>query len=362
MCADVCIHDTGDGNPHAHILLTMRPINLDGTWGTRHRKEYILDGNGNKIYDPKKKTYKCRRVSSTDWDEQTKAEEWRKDWADSVNRSLKKYNIEKEIDHRSYVRQGKEQIPTIHLGSEAFQMEKRGIRTMRGDINRDIEVNNKKLRQLNARIKKVKSELYALPLLAAPSMIDIAKNVQDWNKLKTNRQKVKNLQDFVDNVDFLIENGINDMDELADKAESMCNESRNLSSEIKITDRRLDTLSLHLHHYSIWEKYKKLSKQYNELAPKNRDTFYAKHKTELDAYKKSIDYLKAHLNGRTTIPIKKWESEYKELTAKRYSLCDKYYDLRSEIKSVEQLKRGALNLIKAEEIERKPQRKRDFER
>ena len=138
---------------------------------------------------------------------------------------------------------------------------------------------------------------------------------------------------------------------------------RNGRSEIKITDRRLDTLSLHLHHSSIWEKYKKLSKQYNELAPKNRDNFYAKHKNELDAYKKSTDYLREHLNGRTTIPIKKWKSEYKELTAKRYSLCDKYYDLRGEIKSVEQLKRGALNLIKDDEMERtrKPQRRFDLE-
>ena len=33
MCADVCIHDTGKGNPHAHVMLTMRPINDNGTWG-----------------------------------------------------------------------------------------------------------------------------------------------------------------------------------------------------------------------------------------------------------------------------------------------------------------------------------------
>ena len=25
MCADFSIHDKGDGNPHAHIMLTMRP-------------------------------------------------------------------------------------------------------------------------------------------------------------------------------------------------------------------------------------------------------------------------------------------------------------------------------------------------
>ena len=43
MCADIAIHDKKDGNPHAHILLTMRPIEQDGTWGAKSKKEYILD-------------------------------------------------------------------------------------------------------------------------------------------------------------------------------------------------------------------------------------------------------------------------------------------------------------------------------
>ena len=53
MCADVCLHDTGGGNPHAHIMLTMRPIDERGEWGAKQKKEYILDRDGNKIYDPK---------------------------------------------------------------------------------------------------------------------------------------------------------------------------------------------------------------------------------------------------------------------------------------------------------------------
>ena len=59
MCADVCLHDKNDGNPHAHILLTMRPIEQDGAWGAKQKKEYVLDRDGNKIYDPKKRQYKC---------------------------------------------------------------------------------------------------------------------------------------------------------------------------------------------------------------------------------------------------------------------------------------------------------------
>ena len=53
MCADFAIHDTGGGNPHAHIMLTMRPIEQGGAWGAKQKKEYILDPQGKKIYDPK---------------------------------------------------------------------------------------------------------------------------------------------------------------------------------------------------------------------------------------------------------------------------------------------------------------------
>jgi ATP-dependent exoDNAse (exonuclease V) alpha subunit len=41
MCADIAIHDTGGGNPHAHVMLTMRPIEIDGKWG---QKSYSEDG------------------------------------------------------------------------------------------------------------------------------------------------------------------------------------------------------------------------------------------------------------------------------------------------------------------------------
>ena len=159
MCADVCLHDTGGGNPHAHIMLTMRPFDERGEWGAKQKKEYILDRDGNKIYDPKKRQYKCKSIPATDWNEQTKAEEWRAAWAELCNQCLEQYGHAERIDHRSYERQGIDQIPTVHLGVAASTMEKRGIRTERGDLNREIEVTNQRLRQLKAHISKLQNWL-----------------------------------------------------------------------------------------------------------------------------------------------------------------------------------------------------------
>ncbi|MDR2074295.1 MAG: MobA/MobL family protein [Oscillospiraceae bacterium] len=115
MCADLCFHDTGKGNPHAHILLTMRPIEQsDGSWDAKQRKQYILDERGEKIYDSPKRTYKCKSVPTVDWNEHTKAEEWRKVWAAYCNSALRVNGHNEVVDWRSYVWQGVEQIPTVH--------------------------------------------------------------------------------------------------------------------------------------------------------------------------------------------------------------------------------------------------------
>ena len=159
MCADIAIHNSKDGNPHAHIMLTMRPFNEDKTWGDKQKKVYIPDKHGNKIYDPVKRQYKCNKIQTTDWNERHKAEEWREAWTDITNRYLEELNLPERIDHRSYKRQGKSQIPTIHLGVSAYQMEKRGIRTELGDINRAIEISNRKLRQIEEQLNELQGWL-----------------------------------------------------------------------------------------------------------------------------------------------------------------------------------------------------------
>ena len=142
MVADIALHDKGDGNPHAHIMLTMRPFEEDGSWGDKQKKEYILDKNGNKQYDAKKKTYKCKTVKTTDWDSTETLEKWRENWAKIANKHLERAGHEQRIDHRSHEAQGIDKIATVHLGPVAHAMEKRGVHTDRGNINREIKVKN----------------------------------------------------------------------------------------------------------------------------------------------------------------------------------------------------------------------------
>jgi len=159
MIADVNFHNMDSHNPHVHIMLTMRPLNEDGTWGDKQKKIYHLDDNGNKIYDKTKRQYKCSKMQTTDWNERHKAEEWRESWADYCNKYLQYIDSPERVDHRSYERQGIDQIPTIHLGTVCHQMEKRGIQTERGDINRAIKLANEKLKNINAKLQELEAEL-----------------------------------------------------------------------------------------------------------------------------------------------------------------------------------------------------------
>ena len=159
MCADIALHKMDSHNPHCHIMLTMRPFSEDGTWGDKQRKVYHLDHNGDKIYDPVKRQYKCGKEQTTDWNEKHKADEWRKAWEVYANAHLEKHGHAERIDHRSHKDRGLEQIPTIHLGTAAHQMEQRGIRTERGDINRAIKEANERIAKINVDILKLENEL-----------------------------------------------------------------------------------------------------------------------------------------------------------------------------------------------------------
>lgn len=155
MCADVALHDKGDGNPHAHIMLTTRGIKENGKWDSKERKVLKLDENGEripvidketglqKIRDRGKKgieyVWERETVKANNWNDKSKIEEWRRAWAEECNKYLSQ---EQKIDHRSYARQGIDKEPTVHEGQKARKMEKEGAISDRCEINRQIKEYN----------------------------------------------------------------------------------------------------------------------------------------------------------------------------------------------------------------------------
>jgi ATP-dependent exoDNAse (exonuclease V) alpha subunit len=322
----------------------MRMINDDGTWGAKQRKKYLFDDKGNKIYDPKKRQYKCSKIETTDWNNPSKADEWRKAWEDMCNAELKRLGHDVRIDRRTYAEQGIEKVPTVHVGASSAQMEIKGFRTERGDINREIAVSNKDLRQINARLKKLKSWLYSQPfdkIDKAPSMSDVLQNIKITEQFRSNARKIADLQAFANVVNFLRVGNLSSIDELADKVTNMQQSQYDLAGEIKKQDRRLATLDLHLHNVEIYNSHKSIYQEYLALPKNKRETFKSKNSASISAHDTAHKYLSRVLNGRTSVPAKAWKVEREKLMSERHGLCDKYYSLKDDVKNVEALRRGA---------------------
>lgn len=152
------IHDKGDGNPHVHVMLTMRPINENGEWGAKAKKEYILDKSGKKI-KLKSGQYKSKKIETTEWNTKEFLQSYREDWAKKINDKLKELGIEERVDHRSYKEQGIEKIPSIHEGATARKIETRGKVSDRIEINRQIKAINEKINGYDSDIQKLKNEI-----------------------------------------------------------------------------------------------------------------------------------------------------------------------------------------------------------
>ena len=155
MCVDYAIHDTNSGNPHCHIMLTMRPLDERGAWAAKSKKEYDLDENGERIRLPSGR-YKTHKIDLTGWNDKDNTLLWRKAWADYTNDFLERNGSPERIDHRSNAERGIDEIPTVHMGVAACQMEKKGIATEKGELNRNIQKANRLIREIRAQISKLK--------------------------------------------------------------------------------------------------------------------------------------------------------------------------------------------------------------
>lgn len=118
MMVDFAVHspdkeDASISNPHFHVMCPIRPLDEHGRWGNKQRREYLLDEHGDRIRD-EAGNYVFNAVPTTDWGKPETLEEWRQAWADLCNQKFAEKGLDCRIDHRSYERQGIEQIPTVH--------------------------------------------------------------------------------------------------------------------------------------------------------------------------------------------------------------------------------------------------------
>ena len=289
MCADFAIHDKGTGNPHVHIMLTLRPLKENGQWGAKCRKAYDLDENGQRIPDGKG-GWKNHREDTTDWNDKGNVEIWRAAWAACTNRALEATGHPALVDHRSYKRRGIDKIPSVHLGPAASQMEKRGIRT----------------------------------------------------------GKIRALQESAALFSFLQANGIQSMQQLHEKIADMNSCYYDLRGKIVKAERRIAILTERGEMWEQYNQYKSIHKQLAKVKPEKREQFEQRHSRELILYDAAARYLKELKDSGEAITPKAWQLEIDQLAAGKQTDTLAMKSMREDLKAVERLRKTAEQLSRQE--------------
>ena len=171
MIADISYHDTGNGNPHAHIMLTDRPISKDG-------------------FTPQK---------NRDWNAKELVTTWRKNWQEAVNKELAEANILEHVSCETLKAQGINRLPTVHVGVFATALERKGISTERGNINRAIKTANAIYGGLSALAADARHEAILLSVeQQEPQAIIVTQKTEMTSKPEAEAAKKRKLEDHIE--------------------------------------------------------------------------------------------------------------------------------------------------------------------
>ena len=312
MCVDFAIHDKGDGNPHAHVMLTMRAMDERGKWLPKSRKVYELDKNGERIKLPSGR-WKSHKEDTVDWNDRKYGEIWRHEWEVIQNRYLEANNRPERVDLRSYERQGLDIIPTVHEGAAVRQMEKRGIQTNIGNLNREIKAANSLMKSIRQLIKNLKgwiaelsekrNELLAqkaaeeavfLPNLLMKYMEIRKEERRDWTRAGQNRGTSQDLKAVSEALSYLRQKGLSTVEDLEAFLEASGKSAADYRNQMKPKEARSKVIDGILASRTDCKECKPVYEKYQKIFFKKTKEKFKQEHPEVARYEKAADYLAKH--------------------------------------------------------------------
>lgn len=379
MIADVAIHDPPrkqgeEANPHIHVMCPMRPLNEDGTWGVKQKKEIVLDENGQPVIGSNGKP-KERAYSVTGWNSKETLQEYRKAWADMVNEFAELTNTPIRVDHRSLKEQGIDRLPTVHEGPEVRAMEKKGIRTTIGDLNRMIRYVNARIAQvrelfdwikvrkqeLEEKFEAAKSEVRS-PNLANYLMDYYDKRNQNAEQFQygTRKAKVTNLKQLAEITSYLEQEQIKTPVQLQERISFLSDRFDQVKNEIA---EQLSISKEYQEKLRAWELYQKTKPVFDEYQTKYflKEKFRKEHQKEIDTYHWANRYLKDYQDENGKVWPNRWKQSADSAKEKAEELKQKKQELAAELQMLKKIS-SCIEEIEYDEAERlKVQKEREKE-
>ena len=360
MCCDFAIHDEGKEprNPHVHILLTLRSIDEQGRWMPKCRKIYELDGNGNRMQLPSGE-WVSHRENVNNWNDPRNCEIWRHGWEEIQNEYLERNKRPERVDMRSYKRQAKQQIPTVHMGRAACAMEARGEKSYLGDLNRDIKETNKLLfnlrkgfRHLQAwvmhKIKESKAHREERRVEKHPPLYDYLyswvliqnEKRQHWkNRTTVLKRMASDMLHVSEAIDFLKAQKIFTVEDMKAKLDELESEAGSIDAELKKVNKRLKKISGITEAANTMRQLHSIHEQYARIYFKGKkQAFYDQHQEDLKKYGKAYSYL-MKVYGSAQVDAAALKEESDRLNAHRANLQQRAEELKPLLTQLRTVKR-----------------------
>ena len=295
MIVDFAVHspdkeDGGISNPHFHVMCPIRPIEPNGKWGNKQRREYVLGENGERIPGGSG-DYVFNAVPTTDWGSPETLEHWRQAWAELCNAKFAEKELPCRIDHRSYERQGMDLLPTVHEGPTVRAMERKGISTEKGEFNRWIKVTNAAIRDIRKKIaalaewlKEVKAEL------SKPKSPDLFSLLQAYFDRRnagaySQKAKVNNLKEMNELYNYLMSNCIYDLDALEDRVKALQESSDALKTKLDSQTARMKEIRRLPDYLGTYHEMKPVYDGLQKIKfSRSKEKYKADHATELKQF------------------------------------------------------------------------------
>ena len=226
-------------------------------------------------------------------------------------------------------------------------MEKKGIVTDRGNINREIKQQNAILREISRRIKALLNWIRGIGKEEkvenenTKSTLPLKENLQSIfeNLIRKNTDKINtDLEKYIESYQLLKEKNITSLSELKENIVILRDKNYKTTRALKDTEKKIDEKTQLIDQSEKYLKYKDTYKAYIKTKKSRQDTFYNEHTTELILFESAKKYLKEHLGESKTLNISKWKSELATLKKEKNSLYNKILEMREEVEQAEKVK------------------------
>ena len=296
--------------------------------------------------------------NAVDWNDQKYAEVWRHSWEATTNRYLEAAGRPERVDLRSFERQGIQQIPTVHLGPAAHQMEKRGIETFLGNLNRDIRAANSLMQSIRSAIRglqrwiadlSVQKQLLldALEKAKEPTLSDLLvdyfnlRNEQrsDWSGKAKLKCTVRDFEEVKRAVDYLKAHSLNTIEDLDTAISNLNQTAAPLRRQLKQNENRMRAIAQIKDAAAVHAKLKPIHDTFIKKSFKlTKDAYAAQHKDELESFNKAVRTL-MKLSGSTAVDVSALDAEFSALQSSSAELRTQLETLQPDISALKNIRK-----------------------